>query len=232
MEDWLEGLHVFEKRYGLEKTDENECFVKYSYQKMEVQWSDLLKAEKIWSVNFEKDYKDIDKYDFEVKCLQPIKVNEEHEFHTHLNDRCNKECSLYGFLSIIDWVVFFIEISRLEKISLFGLRALKYIISKYGNPFNELRQRIYGFNNLKGSYIMPTQIECCLQLCLIELDLHKDVKSVRISMSKKHYEVFEHRIINASQMSRIINDDIVSFEISLRNVYLGYFKYLLPWPTY
>lgn len=112
------------------------------------------------------------------------------------------------------------------------MRALKYIVSKYQNPFNELRQRIYGFSELKGSYIIPTQVECCLQLCMVELDLLEDVKHVRLSLSEAHFNKLKNKILNSDSICNSREDGLIICDISLRNIYLGYFKYLLPWPTY
>uniref|UniRef100_A0AAU7E235 RNA-directed RNA polymerase n=1 Tax=Mops bat reovirus TaxID=3141894 RepID=A0AAU7E235_9REOV len=152
-------------------------------------------------------------------------------------NRCNTECALYGLLTYADWIHFFVYMQDNDyngRVQLFGLRALKYIVEKIGVPFIENRGRRYSFDAIRGSYIIPTQIECCLQLCLIELDHVEDKDTISWEFSEQFCRFIEKNVKNS-----YIPDDlklsgaskITSVSISMRKLMYGYFKYLVSWPT-
>lgn len=92
------------------------------------------------------------------------------------------------------------------------------MVRQYGPLFQEERKRKPAFNFLKGSYIVPTQVEACLAYCYLELDIRKDKDST-----------FDINLISASKFmdDKITEEKIV---VDLRKVLFEFFSYILPWP--
>uniref|UniRef100_A0AAU7E2K3 RNA-directed RNA polymerase n=1 Tax=Coleura bat reovirus TaxID=3141869 RepID=A0AAU7E2K3_9REOV len=218
-----------------------ECngFQHYKYQSCKIDfWKMNPKVRRIRS-NYSREYVDIDKYDASKKFLPPVRVNEDHKFHKFLNTRANKECALYGYMRFSDWVWL---LSNLCPES-FGIRVLKGIIDEIGAPFSEISKRQYEFRDLKGSYIIPTQVEACLQMSLLEIDVLGSRKKGKISFTIEEKQIkitwkekvrdkilfFGKSFLSKELYARIESlkqDENISFNEILKN----YFKFLLPWP--
>lgn len=218
-----------------------ECngFEHYKYQSCKIDfWKMSSKVKKMRS-NYSKSYMNISEYKPGGKFLPPIKVDEKHEFHKHLGNRANKECALYGYMRFSDWIWL---LSNLCPTSL-GIRVLKGMVDELGPPFYELSKRQYEFRDLKGSYIIPTQVEACLQMALLEIDtlgvrkkksIEYDLKDTLVQVkwfgeNKEEVITYAKDIISSDLLKRL-NEVGDSTEISLKEVLKDYFKFLLPWP--
>lgn len=160
------------------------------------------------------EYVSLDFYDACSGFLQPLIVNEEHAFHAYVSYRCSRECALFGYLSVCDWIWFFRFVFPGGK-KLYGMRSLRSIHASLGTPFTEERKSKsgYQFSDVRGSYIVPTQVEACLQCCLLESGL------------LSHRAVFQlvPRAENISRVSDYLPDDFVlgkeiSIEFDLRKI--------------
>lgn len=100
--------------------------------------------ESIKGLRFEDEYVSLDLYDASSGFLQPLLVNEEHAFHTYISYRYNRECAFFGYLSVCDWVWFFIFVLPGGE-RLYGTRSLISIYSSLGTPFIEEKKSKSGY---------------------------------------------------------------------------------------
>lgn len=235
---WHAALRRFVRRFGLRVLSKNSYFLQYVYSDINDDWVSILSGVRPWVIDFRSMYVSLDEYDSEEKCLQPLIVDESYEFHRYMMSRCDAECAVHGLITVIDWLYFFVSIAEEKKITLMGLKALKHIVDECGTPFIEERRKKFAYDKVKESYIMPTQVECCLQLCLLELDLRNDLASdsVEFRISLDHIKRYVDSAGGFSAFEPYLRrqgdgDDGFTIVFSFRRMLLGYFRHLLPWPT-
>lgn len=186
----------------------------------------MVGVEKIKGLRYDTEYVSLNSYDASSGFPQPLIVNEKHSFHTYAGHRSNKEFALFGYLSVCDWLWFFrFVFPGGEK--LYGMRSLSSIYASLGTPFIEVRKSEsgYQFSEVRGSYIIPTQVEACLQCSLLESGL------------LSHRATFQliPRLENVGRISEYLPADCalgesVSIMFDLRKILREYFRFLLPWP--
>lgn len=195
-------------------------------------WLDDLASVTALKVNWDDERTTLDAFDPEEPFLQPMTFDESHEFHDYVMSRCNQESFPHGYLYLRDWVVFF---ARLRP-SLIGLRVLKWILSSSGSatPFYEVRGRLPRFHSLVHSYVLPTQIEACLQACLLEANVQMFVdsggkNSSTVTWAVRRDVVRSERIL-AHYKGYIDDSDFRDYTFDMQTLIFEYLKNILPWP--
>lgn len=236
----MKTLLSFRRRWGDLESNGHEKFLGHEVLRIErnaddndEMWKESLQDVKpLLALDFTSCDIVADDYEMGRGFLPPVMIDEKHNFHRYLKSRCDKENAFYGYLSVIDWVWFFCKTVPKGR-HLFGMRALKTIFEKMGNTalFKEVRKAKsgYSFEDVKGTYIMPTKVEACLQCALLEENL----------LSRKASFVFIVRDVAKKAVARCDpslftgnekDGEQITFEFDLRKLLREYFLFLLPWP--